>query len=468
MERKHPLLSICVPTMNRVELLELGLKNILSEAEPFGAEVEVVVTDNASVEDVKGLVQRISPSIKFGRLEQAQVFPRSIMFGPREIATGDYVWLMGNDDMIIRGAVGRILNLVRAHPELDYVYLNHGWTPVKSRNQMILEKDSRLPDGYQAFQCADKTTRVLPRFEDLVFLEEGTNPYAMFSTIFCYVAKRSLYTDFNHLIQPLDEWDDRVQTLDNMFPHTKLTMTAYAGKPVGYIGEACFMQGAYHQEWKSWILKTMIHGHFLMFDFLEKETAFGRDALEVLWKGLAQMSGRILVRMLDDPEVHRGLEILRAQALPRLSKEEAFWAAFAEEHKQWNETDYEARWLARTALKAMEKHHIQKPRIGLWGILGRGHRCITLNPKFAEKLCLLVDRSPELHGQLLDYTQLIVENPEAIKSAKLDLLVLGVRRDLANTVQKEAARLLHKGVLILSLEGLFRVGKGGTLEKLNA
>lgn len=447
----NPILSICLPTMNRAELLEIGLMNVMSEIEGLGDEVEFIVTDNGSTEDIEALVRRTSPSIRFARIEEPVVFPRSILFAPRELARGEYVWIIGNDDMIVRGSVRRILDFVKNHPDLDYIYLNHGWLGIEARNRQILEKDSCLPVEYRDFQCEASDDRVMDRFEDLVALT-STNPYAMFSTIFCYVAKRQIYLDHADLIQPLDAWEDAAQTLDNMFPHAKLTMTACAGRPAGFIGHPCFIQGSYHQEYSQWIYKTMIYGHALLFQWLE-HTTFDPKVLTLLWEALARMTGRLMVRLLDDPGQHQGQDIVREKALPLLVRFPAFLDAFYQEAREYAISDHESLWLAAQALAAASHFSIKNPRLAIWGLRGRGWLICKHDAWCREHLVAAVDRASTLHGQNLQYTNQVIEPPAVLANRQVDILIVATRMDLANQVLQEAATLLREGTVLISLAG---------------
>jgi len=455
---KRPLLSICIPTMNRVKLLEIGLQNLLSETDALGEDVEVVVTDNGSNEDVEELVRRMSPRIRFGRLEKSQVFPRSIMFGPREIATGEYTWIIGDDDLVVRGSVRRIVDFLKCHPDLEYVYLNHGWLPIETRNRRILEFDSRLPEEPSVFQCVDPTSRVLNRFEDLIPLA-NTSPYAMFSTIFCYISKRRLYLDHADLIHPLDEWDDRIQTLDNMFPHSKLTMTVYAGKPVGYIGEPCFAQGSYHQESKTWIFKTMIYGSSLLFAWLE-ETRFDKEVLKVLWEALAHMAGRVMVRLLDNPDEHFGQDIVREKALPLLVKHPCFLEGLYAEARDYAICDYEARWLAAHSKAVVEQLGIKDARLAIWGVRGRGWMICKHDAWCRKHAVAVVDKASGLHGDKLAYTDRLIEDPAVIAERRIDVLIVATRWEVIPKVFAEAMALVQDGTALVSLGGCKQVVQG--------
>lgn len=460
MESRKPLLSICIPTCNRAELLGIGLKNIIAEAAPFGEEVEIVVADNASEDHTPEVVKAAGYPIVYGRQAVKVVFPSNLMYVACDLAKGEHVLLIGDDDLLLPGGVGRILGLLKERPDLDYLYLNVGWIHIKERNRVILKDGGRLPpDPDRKFQCDEHVTKVLPRLEDVVFCK-GSDPYAMFSTIFCYVARRSLYLEGRPHLEIYESFDDATQPLDNMFPHAKLTLGAVAGKPIGFIGEPTIMQGSYHQEWRKWIGKTMIYGHCILFQWLET-TPFAKDALEVLWEGLARKSGQLMVRMMDEPDENMGMDIIRREALPALVQRPVFWSSFMEELRLWNETDYEAREIIRRTKALLAKPGMQDASLGLWGIRGRGHRIIRFDQELRERLSVAVDRERHLHGEKLGFTEVTMRPPEELAAHPVDVLMVATRRDLASAVCAQAAQWLPVGAYLVSLEGLRRVSEGG-------
>lgn len=55
MENKRPLLSICIPTYNRAEILDKTLFLLFSNPDFNVDEIEVVVSDNCSTDHTKQL-----------------------------------------------------------------------------------------------------------------------------------------------------------------------------------------------------------------------------------------------------------------------------------------------------------------------------------------------------------------------------------------------------------------------------
>ena len=53
-----PILSICIPTYNRAQYLEVSLDALIVELQDFSDQVEIVVSDNASTDTTREIVER--------------------------------------------------------------------------------------------------------------------------------------------------------------------------------------------------------------------------------------------------------------------------------------------------------------------------------------------------------------------------------------------------------------------------
>ena len=124
-----PLLSVCVPTYNRALLLTQSLRAILSQIGPAEAAlVEVVVLDNASPDDtpdVVGQARRDFPDAPLRYIRRPKNIGCDANFcdAPNQ-ARGEFVYLLSDDDILLPGAIGKLLQLIQEHSELDAFALN--------------------------------------------------------------------------------------------------------------------------------------------------------------------------------------------------------------------------------------------------------------------------------------------------------------------------------------------------------
>ena len=64
MENKKPLLSICIPTYNRSEYLDICIASIVSQKDFLSEDVELVISDNASTDNTEEVVRKYQEQYK--------------------------------------------------------------------------------------------------------------------------------------------------------------------------------------------------------------------------------------------------------------------------------------------------------------------------------------------------------------------------------------------------------------------
>lgn len=115
---KAPILSICIPTYNRAHHLVSALESILyqlKDAPELSSQVEVVVSDNASIDNTKEVVlhyQSLIPKLIYSRNEE-NLGPDLNVLRAVEHATGTYGWYLGDDDTIVNGALRTIVKICK-------------------------------------------------------------------------------------------------------------------------------------------------------------------------------------------------------------------------------------------------------------------------------------------------------------------------------------------------------------------
>ena len=120
---KRPLLTFAIPTYNRSGFLRQLLDSV-SEQVRSDARVELLISDNASTDGTSVLVEevvRTGVPITYIRNE-TNIGPDANFLQCYERASGKYVWIMGDDDIVAQGAIKRILEYL-TEDEYDLVYL---------------------------------------------------------------------------------------------------------------------------------------------------------------------------------------------------------------------------------------------------------------------------------------------------------------------------------------------------------
>lgn len=134
-------LSVAIPTYNGAAHISKTLESILCQSAPG---VEVLVSDNCSTDETPDVVRamvRKYPNLKYFRNESNVGYDRNVDQAMRR-ATGDFVWLVGDDDVVLPGALKRVAGIVAANPGCSVVFVNC------PRPTIVEEESAGLcPDG---------------------------------------------------------------------------------------------------------------------------------------------------------------------------------------------------------------------------------------------------------------------------------------------------------------------------------
>jgi abequosyltransferase len=145
------LLTIAIPTYNRSIFLDQCLKRIQEEIEGLREDhrslVRVFVSDNASLDDTHQVILRyqLKANGDFYSVRNDENIGADRNFAQcYTSATTPYVWVFGDDDLIVPNGLQKVLNVLQKQ-EVDVLYVNNYWftghyseKPYRSENYVIL------------------------------------------------------------------------------------------------------------------------------------------------------------------------------------------------------------------------------------------------------------------------------------------------------------------------------------------
>lgn len=123
------LLSITIPTFNRAEELDRQLSWLANELKGFEQECDILISDNCSTDDTPAVVAKwrsILSGVSFRSIRN----PENIGCIPNlaqclRYATGQFVWTIGDDDLIRPGTLAFVLKTIQEkNKDLALLYLN--------------------------------------------------------------------------------------------------------------------------------------------------------------------------------------------------------------------------------------------------------------------------------------------------------------------------------------------------------
>ena len=118
-------LSICIPTYNRASHLANCLNSIILCDSKSEFNFEVCVSDNCSSDDTESVVRHAQSfiDVKYRRNSSNIGIPRNFL-QVVSMAEGEFIWLIGDDDLLMPYAIIALYVLFNAHPYVDFFYVN--------------------------------------------------------------------------------------------------------------------------------------------------------------------------------------------------------------------------------------------------------------------------------------------------------------------------------------------------------
>jgi len=99
-------LSICIPTWNRCKDLDRCLNSIMGQ---ITQEVEIIVCDNNSTDGTENMVKQYQFPIRYYK-NDTNIGAEANALKVASYAIGDYIWILGDDDVIKAGKLKEILD----------------------------------------------------------------------------------------------------------------------------------------------------------------------------------------------------------------------------------------------------------------------------------------------------------------------------------------------------------------------
>ena len=130
MREQGPVISICFPTYNRFQVFRKNFEAAVKQVEELEGKnrVEIVVSVNPSGD---GREEMSHDALQMAKLHQICVLinEHNIGANPNIIkallaASGKYVWVIGDDDLILPGVIERVLNVLHEYPDTAWIFLN--------------------------------------------------------------------------------------------------------------------------------------------------------------------------------------------------------------------------------------------------------------------------------------------------------------------------------------------------------
>jgi len=219
-------LSICIPTYNRAGHLKNCLNSIALSNIQSVFNFEICISDNNSSDDTESVVRSAQKSlrIKYHKNPSNLGIPRNFL-NVVSMAEGEFVWLIGDDDLLMPNAISRLYELIDGHPGIDFFYVNsfHLNTEYLDRYPSPFDT-ANLPAIMQPFSAWKSPGEM--KFLDLI---DPKISFDFLGGMFLSVFRKSLWDRKVEVLNRDAIFDNRTFShFDNTFPHVKIFANAFS------------------------------------------------------------------------------------------------------------------------------------------------------------------------------------------------------------------------------------------------
>ncbi|HVB34902.1 MAG TPA: glycosyltransferase family A protein [Patescibacteria group bacterium] len=137
-----PKVSVLVPTYNRAALLPESLESIFSQTVPPS---QVIVINDGSTDDTRKVVESYGRKIEYLEQQPNQGKSTALNLGMQR-TTGDYVWIMDDDDIAFPDALERHLAILERNPQLGFTYSGGSVPDENGIHRVYIPPDSSNPN----------------------------------------------------------------------------------------------------------------------------------------------------------------------------------------------------------------------------------------------------------------------------------------------------------------------------------
>lgn len=118
-------ISICIPQYNRIAFLKISLENIANQNY---SNLEICISDDASTDDTEKELKELQQSypfpILYNRFAINEGYDRNLRKS-MELATGDYIFILGNDDTLSdNNVINRLVDFLQINNYPDVGFCN--------------------------------------------------------------------------------------------------------------------------------------------------------------------------------------------------------------------------------------------------------------------------------------------------------------------------------------------------------
>jgi len=241
------ILSICIPTYNRPKQLPNCLHSIYSAKKNSNLNFEVCVSDNGSNYDVTKVVKTYENklSIRLNK-NKVNIGYQSNLLKVISIAKGEYVWAIGDDDLLVPDSLKKIEKLLADNKDVDFFYINSYLLDYSYLSKFEKPFDTKnLPNNMEKLSKRKISQKL--HFWDLI---DHKVSFDFLLGSFLNIFKRKMWLDNVSCLNETLLKDNRVwSNFDNTCAHIKIYANAFKNSQAYFYESALTVNCLGVREW---------------------------------------------------------------------------------------------------------------------------------------------------------------------------------------------------------------------------
>jgi len=241
------ILSICIPTYNRPKQLPNCLHSIYLAKKNSNLDFEVCISDNGSNYDITKIINEYQDklNIKLNRNEVNLGYQPNLL-RVISIAQGEYVWAIGDDDLLMPDSLKIMEKLFLDNRDVDFFYVNSYLLDYSYLSDFPKPFDTQnLPGNMEKLSKKEKSGRLY--FWDLVDYKVSID---FMLGNFLNIFKRKMWLDNVNCLNEELLKDKRVwSNFDNTCAHIKIYANAFKNSRAYFYADALTVNSLGVREW---------------------------------------------------------------------------------------------------------------------------------------------------------------------------------------------------------------------------
>lgn len=450
-------LSICIPTYNRAHTLKYTLDSICQQIVGFENEIEICISNNASIDDTELVVMAYKERlpIKYHKMKENVYGLQNLNQTIEHMAQGDYVLMIGDDDIFINDGIKRLFKLITDFP-YDYIYLNHTHKPFGSIKKIVDEAACTMQIISKECECYELSDKHIDKWEELLNFD-GKCREANMLFIGNHLFKNGVWKIDEHLLKiKVEDREFDEDSLDYYYNLWSPQITTFArammGKECYYSGNPIVLQGMGEN------IDEMYSVRFLTFlqRWIDMYKEFGMDE-KILQEYINYMDFHASER-LANLMAHKRYLVEKypmclnyfSNNLSRSNLVVQLYDGFRNRTNDYFEqasTNMMARQIKQTINQTTGK-------VVLWGTGDVARNYINSSQELRNRIDYVVDGNIKLHGKRYELLNIPICAPDTLKNVDITFVVIAsikyeyeIIEYLKNEMKKNVKVFCSQGII---------------------